>query len=323
MKGILIEKNGGPEVLQFKELTVQKPGPGQARIKLKAAGLNFIDIYQRRGDYPVKLPYTPGLEGSGVVEEVGPDVTVVKPGDRVAYTSQPGAYAEGSLVKAESLIPLPENFSFEQGAAFPLQGMTAHYLIHEFRKPQQGDVVLIHAAAGGMGLLLVQWAKHLGAKVIGTVSTEEKATAAQEAGADEIVFYNKVNFVEAVNRLTKDEGVQLIIDGVGKTTFAGNLEAIARRGTVVIFGSASGPAEPINPNGLQAKSITVAGGSLGNYLLTREELLYRANDVLTGIKEGWLKLRIDNVLPLANAKEAHTLLETRKSIGKIVLKTEH
>ncbi len=323
MKGILIEKNGGPEVLQFKELSVQKPGPGQARIKLMAAGLNFIDIYQRRGDYPVKLPYTPGLEGSGVVEEVGPDVTVVKPGDRVAYTSQPGAYAEGSLVKAESLIPLPENFSFEQGAAFPLQGMTAHYLIHEFRKPQQGDVVLIHAAAGGMGLLLVQWAKHLGARVIGTVSTEEKAKAAQEAGADEIVFYNKVNFVDEVKRLTKDEGVQLIIDGVGKTTFAGNLEAIARRGTVVIFGSASGPAEPINPNGLQAKSITIAGGSLGNYLLTREELLYRANDVLTGIKEGWLKLRIDNVLPLANAKEAHTLLETRKSIGKIVLRSDN
>jgi NADPH2:quinone reductase len=323
MKGILIEKNGGPEVLQFKELTVQKPGPGQARIKLMAAGLNFIDIYQRRGDYPVKLPYTPGLEGSGIVEEVGPDVTLVKPGDRVAYTSQPGAYAEGSLVKAESLIPLPENFSFEQGAAFPLQGMTAHYLIHEFRKPQKGDVVLIHAAAGGMGLLLVQWAKHLGARVIGTVSTEEKAKAAQEAGADEIVFYNKENFVDAVKRLTKDEGVQLIIDGVGKTTFAGNLEAIARRGTVVIFGSASGPAEPINPNGLQAKSITVAGGSLGNYLLTREELLYRANDVLKGIKEGWLKLRIDNVLPLANAKEAHTLLETRKSIGKIVLRSDN
>ena len=164
MKGILVEKFGGPEVLEFKDLTTQKPGPGQARVKIMASGLNFIDIYQRRGEYPVQLPYTPGLEGSGTVEEVGPDVTVVKPGDRVAYTSQPGAYAESSLVKADSLIPLPQELSFEQGAAFPLQGMTAHYLIHEFRKPKKGEVVLIHAAAGGMGLLLVQWAKHLGAR---------------------------------------------------------------------------------------------------------------------------------------------------------------
>jgi NADPH:quinone reductase len=323
MKGILVEKNGGPEVLRYKELSLEKPGPGQARIKLMAAGLNFIDIYQRRGTYAVQLPYTPGLEGSGVVEEIGPDVTSVKVGDRVAYTSQPGAYAEGSLVKADSLIPLPEDLSFEQGAAFPLQGMTAHYLIHEFRKPQKGDTVLIHAAAGGMGLLLVQWAKHLGARVFGTVSTEEKAKAAREAGADEIIFYNKENFADATKRLTKDEGVQLIIDGVGKTTFAGNLEAAARRGTVVIFGSASGPADPISPNALQAKSLTVAGGSLGNYLLNREELLYRANDVLNGIKEGWLKLRIDHVLPLAKAEEAHTLLETRKSIGKIILKSDN
>ncbi|CAN5126546.1 quinone oxidoreductase [soil metagenome] len=323
MKGIVIEKHGGPDVMQFTELSLQKPGPGQARVKLMASGLNFIDIYQRRGDYPVKLPYTPGLEGSGVVEEVGPDVCIVKPGDRVAYTSQPGAYAEGSLVKADSLIPLPEKLSFEQGAAFPLQGMTAHYLIHEFRKVKKGDTVLIHAAAGGMGLLLVQWAKHLGARVLGTVSTEAKATAAKDAGADEIIFYNKENFVDATKRLTNDEGVELIIDGVGKTTFAGNLDAAARRGTVVIFGSASGPAEPIAPNSLQAKSITVAGGSLFNYLLTREELLYRANDVLKGIQEGWLNLRIDNVLPLAQAKEAHELLEMRKSIGKIILRSDN
>lgn len=323
MKGIVIEKNGGPDVMQFTELSLQKPGPGQARVKVMASGLNFIDIYQRRGDYPVQLPYTPGLEGAGVVEEVGADVTDVKPGDRVAYTSQPGAYAEGSLVKADSLIPLPENFSFEQGAAFPLQGMTAHYLIHEYRKIKKGDTVLIHAAAGGMGLLLVQWAKHLGARVLGTVSTEEKAKAAREAGADEIIFYNKENFADAAKRLTNDQGVELIIDGVGKTTFAHNFDAAARRGTVVIYGSASGPAEPIAPNSLQAKSITMAGGSLHNYLLNREELLYRANDVLKGIQEGWLKLRIDNVLPLAQAQEAHKLLETRQSIGKIVLRSDN
>ncbi|MBS2001686.1 MAG: quinone oxidoreductase [Candidatus Obscuribacterales bacterium] len=323
MKGIVIERNGGPDVMELTELSLQKPGPGQARVKVIAAGLNFIDIYQRRGDYPVKLPYTPGLEGAGIVEEVAADVTAVKPGDRVAYTSQPGAYAEASLVKADSLIPLPESFSFEQGAAFPLQGMTAHYLINEYRRIKPGDDVLIHAAAGGMGLLLVQWAKHLGARVFGTVSSEEKAQAAKEAGADEIIFYNKENFAEATKRLTNEKGVELIIDGVGKSTFAKNLEAAARRGTVVIFGSASGPAEPIAPNSLQAKSLTVAGGSLFNYLLDREELLYRANDVLKGIQEGWLKLRIDNVLPLAQAQDAHTLLENRKSIGKIILRSDN
>jgi NADPH:quinone reductase len=323
MKGIVIERNGGPDVMEFTELSLQKPGPGQARVKVMAAGLNFIDIYQRRGDYPVKLPYTPGLEGAGIVEEVAADVTAVKPGDRVAYTSQPGAYAEASLVKADSLIPLPESFSFEQGAAFPLQGMTAHYLINEYRRIKPGDDVLIHAAAGGMGLLLVQWAKHLGARVFGTVSSEEKAQAAKEAGADEIIFYNKENFAEAIKRQTNEKGVELIIDGVGKSTFAKNLDAAARRGTVVIFGSASGPAEPIAPNSLQAKSLTVAGGSLFNYLLDREELLYRANDVLKGIQEGWLKLRIDNVLPLAQAQDAHTLLENRKSIGKIILRSDN
>lgn len=323
MKGIVIERYGGPEVMEFTELSLQKPAPGQARVRLMAAGLNFIDIYQRRGDYPIKLPYTPGLEGSGIVEEVAADVTAVKPGDRVAYTSQPGAYAQESLVKADSLIPLPENFSFEQGAAFPLQGMTAHYLINEYRQIKPGDDVLIHAAAGGMGLLLVQWAKHLGAKVFGTVSNEEKAQAARDAGADEIIFYNKENFAEAIKRLTNDKGVELIIDGVGKSTFAKNLEAAARRGTVVIFGSASGPADAIAPNSLQAKSITIAGGSLVNYLLNREELLYRANDVLKGIQEGWLSLRIDNVLPLAQAQEAHNLLEARKSIGKIILRSDN
>ncbi|HEY9679843.1 MAG TPA: quinone oxidoreductase [Drouetiella sp.] len=322
MKGILVEKHGGPEVLQFKDVNLAKPGPGQARVKIMASGLNFIDIYQRRGEYPVNLPWTPGLEASGIVEEVGPDVKDVKPGDRVAYTSQPGAYAEGALVKADSLIPLPDNLSFEQGAAFPLQGMTAHYLIHEFRKPKKGETVLIHAAAGGMGLLLVQWAKHLGARVLGTVSNEEKARAAKEAGADEIIFYNKDNFVDAVNQLTNDEGAHLIIDGVAKTTFAGNLNCTARRGNVVIFGAASGPADPISPNGLMQKSITVSGGSLFNYLLNREELLMRSKGVLEGIQEGWLKLRIDHVLPLAQAREAHELLEGRKSIGKIVLQSD-
>ena len=321
MKGILIERNGDADVLNFKELEAGMLASGQARIDIKAAGLNFIDIYQRRGTYPVPLPYTPGQEGAGIVTEVADDVSFVQPGDRVAYTGQLGSYTESAIVQADKLIPLPDDLSFEQGAAFPLQGMTAHYLIHEYRQPQKGDTVLIHAAAGGMGLLLVQWAKHYGARVIGTVSTEEKAEAARTAGADHIIFYNNEDFVEATKKFTDGKGAELVIDGVGKTTFPGSLEAAALRGTVVIFGSASGGADPILPNSLQKRSVTVSGGSLFNYLLTRDELLMRANDVLKGIREGWLKLRVDNVLPLAQASEAHKLLEHRKSIGKIVLKS--
>lgn len=322
MKGILVEKNGEADVLNFQELPLQKPGPGQVRVEIKAAGLNFIDIYQRRGTYAVPLPYTPGQEGAGIVAELGEGVTLVKVGDRIAYTGQLGSYSESAIVQADKLIALPPELSFEQGAAFPLQGMTAHYLINEYRKPGRGDVVLIHAAAGGMGLLLVQWAKHYGAMVIGTVSTQEKAEAAKDAGADYVIFYNREDFVEATKRLTDQHGADLVIDGVGKTTFAGSLEAVALRGTVVIFGSASGAADPILPNSLQKRAITVSGGSLMNYLLTRDELMMRANDVLNGIKSGWLKLRIDNIVPLADARGAHKILEARKSIGKIVLKAE-
>jgi NADPH2:quinone reductase len=285
------------------------------------AGLNFVDIYQRRGTYGRMLPFTTGLEGAGVVEAVGEGVSNVKPGDRVAYTGQPGAYAEASVVQADSLIPLPEGFSFEQGAAFPLQGMTAHYLLHEFRLPKAGDIVLIHAAAGGMGLLLVQWARHLGARVIGTVSTEEKAKAAREADANDVILYTKQDFVAETKRLTNGHGADLIIDGVGKTTFAGNLEAAALRGHVVIFGAASGPADPIVPNSLMARSLSISGGSLPNYLLTRDELMRRANDVIEGIQAGWLRLRIDRVFPLAQAADAHRVLENRQTIGKVLLAT--
>ena len=221
------------------------------------------------------------------------------------------------------MIPLPQDFSFEQGAAFPLQGMTAHYLLHEFRKLKPGDVVLIHAAAGGMGLLLVQWAKHLGARVIGTVSTEEKAKAAREAGASDVILYTKQDFVAEVKRLTNGHGADLIIDGVGKTTFAGNLEAAAIRGNIVIFGAASGPADPIVPNSLMMRALSISGGSLPNFLLSREEFLSRAQAVIKGIREGWLKLKINKVIPLAQASEAHRLLENRQTMGKILLDTEN
>lgn len=322
MKAVQIFQYGGPDVLKIQNIPVEKPGRGQALIRIEAAGINFIDIYQRRGAYPVHLPYTPGLEGAGIVEAVGEGVTNVKPGDRVAYVHEAGSYAEQNLVKAENLIPLPSDLSFEQGAAFPLQGMTAHYLIHEFRKIKPQDVVLIHAAAGGMGLLLVQWAKHLGAKVLGTVSTEEKAKIAKAAGADEVIIYTKQDFASEVKRLTNGHGADFIIDGVGKATFAGNLQAAALRGNIVIFGAASGPADPISPNVLMKDSLTISGGSLFNYILNKEELMRRAKDVITAIREGWLKLRIDSVFPLEKVAEAHQKLEERKTAGKVLLKRQ-
>lgn len=320
MKAIKMTQFGGPEVLKIEEVSVEKPKGGQALVSLKAMGINFIDIYQRKGTYPVPLPFIPGYEGSGIVEAIGDGVKNVKVGDRVAFVHEPGSYAEKNLVKADHLIPLPENFSFEQGAAFPLQGMTAHYLINEFRKIKPHDVVLIHAAAGGMGLLLVQWAKHLGARVIGTVSTEAKAEMAKKAGADDVILYTKQDFVSEVKKLTDDHGADYIIDGVAKTTFAGNLEAAAIRGTITIFGAASGPADPILPNALMKKSLSVCGGSLFNYLLTNEELMMRSKEVIEAIKAGWLNLHIDQVFPLKDANAAHEKLESRNSVGKILLK---
>jgi len=319
MKAIRVQEYGGPPVLRFEEIPAPTPGPKQALVRLVMAGVNFVDIYQRRGDYPVPVPYTPGREGAGVVEAVGEGVATVKPGDRVAFTGQPGGYAEATVVAAESLIPLPADLSFEQGAAFPMQAMTTHYLLHEFRRLKPGDTVLIHAAAGGVGLLLVQWARHLGARVFGTVSTEEKAKAAREAGADEVILYTRQDFVAEIKGLTNGHGADLIVDGVGKSTFRGNLEAVALRGHIVIFGAASGPADPIVPNALMARSITISGGSSANYLSSREELLRRAGDVIAGVRAGWLRLRIGTVLPLARAVEAHQLLEGRHTIGKLLL----
>lgn len=322
MKAIQVTQYGGPSALTLKELPSPKPSAHQALVGLKAAGVNFIDIYQRTGRYLLPLPFTPGQEGSGIVLEVGAEVRNFKVGDHVAYTGQLGSYAEQNLVDVEKLIHLPQDFSFEQGAAFPLQGMTAHYLLHEFHRIQAGETILIHAAAGGMGLLLVQWAKKLGARVIGTTSTEEKAALAKSQGADEIILYNDVAFPAEVKRLTEGKGADFIIDGVGKTTFPGNLEAIKVRGHIVIFGSASGAAEPIGPNSLQAKSITISGGSLGNFMKAGEELATRASAVVDGIQKGWLKLKIDQVIPLSQVSKAHELLENRKTTGKLVLRTD-
>ena len=276
VKGILVSENGGPEVLKYQDLEIKAPGPGQAFVKIAACGVNFIDIYQRIGRYSVTLPYTPGLEGAGVVEAIGENVDCVKIGDRVAYSSTLGAYAEASS-DSQHLIPLPDDLSFEQGAAFPLQGMTAHYLINDFRKIKGSDTILVHAAAGGMGQLLVQWLKHLKATVIGTVSTSAKADIARARGADHVIDYSSADFVEEVAKITGGKGCEMVIDGVGKSTFAGSLEAVASHGHVVLFGSASGPAEPIAPNALQKRSITISGGSLFNHLNDRDELLTRAS----------------------------------------------
>jgi len=321
VKGIVVTQTGGADVLKLADLDAAKlhADKDQVLVRVMAAGINYIDVYHREGRYPLPLPYTPGLEGAGVVEAVGDGVSNCKVGDRVAYNGNLGAYAQKAVVKAADLIPLPDELSFEQGAAFPLQGMTAHYLLHEFKTIVPGEKVLVHAAAGGMGLLLCQWLKHLKAEVIGTVSSEAKAKLAREAGCTHTINYQEKNFVEEVNKLTDGKGVPLVIDGVGKTTFPGSLEAAAKRGTVIIFGSASGACDPIEPNGLQKKSLTVCGGSLFNYLDSREELLSRSSAVMDGIKGGWLKLNISQVFPLAKAKEAHELLESRQSTGKIIL----
>ncbi len=318
----MVSGYGGADALKLTESEpVPKPGTGQVLLKIHAAGVNFVDIYQRRGTYAVNLPFIPGLEASGQVEAVGENVTLVRPGDRAAYTGHLGSYSQYTVIEAEKLIPIPESMTFEEGAAFPLQGITAHYLIHEFSKPKPGGTVLVHAAAGGVGLLLVQWAKHLGAEVIGTVSTEEKAKVAKEAGADHVVLYSRQAFAGEVKRITNGRGADLVLDGVGKSTFDADMDAVAVRGHIVIYGAASGPADKISPNALMPKSISLSGGSSANFIATREDLLRRSKDVLDAIRAGWLKLRIDRVLPLEEAAQAHKVLEGRQSMGKIILKT--
>jgi len=324
MKAIRVKKYGDPSELRLEDLPQPQPGAGEALVRVHAAGVNYADIYFRNGSarMPIPFPFTPGIEAAGVVEAVGEGVSDVKPGHRVAYaTTSLGSYADYHVVKVTHLAPLPKEVSFDDGAAVILQGLTAHYLLHEFYPIQRGSTVLVHAAAGGMGLLLVQWLKHMGAVAIGTVSTEEKAMAARQAGADHVILYTRQDFAEEAKRLTRGAGVDYVIDGVGKTTFLKNFEALRNRGWATIFGMASGPADPVVPNSLMTKSITISGGALFNYMVTRDELLARARDVFRGLGEGWLKLRVDWTFPLGEAAEAHRLLEGRKTVGKLILKT--
>lgn len=320
MKAIQVAQYGNPDVLKIQEIQIGTPKKGEVLVKTEFAGVNYIDIYQRSGFYKVPLPFIPGLEASGVVEAIGAGVKSVKVGDRVAYVHQTAAYAEKNLVKADHLIILQDDVSFEEGAAFPLQGMTAHYLINEFHKIKKGDNVLIHAAAGGMGLLLVQWAKYLGAKVFGTVSSQEKAKIAKEAGVDEIILYTEQDFATEIKRLTNNHGADLIIDGVGKTTFLKNFEAAAICGHIVVYGSASGAPDPFSLDLLKQRSLTLSSGMLGNFILTNKEFKKRGNDVLHLMEKGVLKLKIDTVFPLASANLAHERLASRESSGKILLK---
>jgi NADPH:quinone reductase len=323
MKAIRIAQAGDAGVLKIEEAPQPKPAAGEALVRVHAAGVNFADIYFRSGTarVPTAFPFTPGIEGAGVVEAVGAGVTDVKPGDRVAYaTTTIGSYAEYHAVNAMQLAPLPSDVSFEDGAAVILQGLTAHYLLHEYYPVKRGSTVLVHAAAGGMGLLLVQWLKHLGAVAIGTVSTEAKAKLAREAGADHVINYTTQDFAEEAKKITGGKGVDYIIDGVGKTTFMKDLDALRHRGWAIVFGMASGPADAVVPNALMMKALTISGGSLFNFMVTREEVLARARDVFAGLREGWLKLHIDRALPLAQAAEAHRLLESRQTTGKLILK---
>jgi NADPH2:quinone reductase len=320
MKAIRVHEFGGPDVMRLDELPTPAPGPGQALVEVEAAGVNFIDIYRRSGTYKVQLPFIVGSEGAGVVESVGPDVGDVRVGDRVAWREAAGSYATQALVPANELVPLPEKLSARDGAAAMLQGITAHYLTHSTYPLQAGDTMVIHAAAGGVGLLVCQMAKMRGARVIGTTSTEEKAALAREAGADEVILYTQQDFEAEVKRLTDGKGVKVVYDSVGKDTFDKSLNCLMPRGYMVLFGGASGQVPPLDPQILNAKgSLYLTRPSLGNYVATREELLQRADDVLGWIADGKLKLRIHESYPLADAAKAHADLAGRKTTGKLLL----
>jgi len=320
MKAIRVHAPGGPDALRYEDVPRPTPGPGQVLVKIEAAGVNFIDVYQRTGLYKVPLPFTLGQEAAGSVAAVGPGVKEPKVGDRVAYTSILGAYAEYAVVPAERVVVLPDGVSTKQGAAAMLQGMTAHYLATSTYPLESGNACLVHAAAGGVGLLLCQVAKLRGARVLGTVSTREKAALARAAGAAEVILYTEQDFEAEAKRLTNGAGLQVIYDSVGKTTFEKGLSCLAPRGMMVLFGQSSGPVGPFDPQVLSQKgSLFLTRPTLAHYILTRPELVARAGEVLGWIKSGKLKLRIDREVPLAQVAEAHRLLEGRKTTGKVLL----
>ena len=320
MKAIQVQQPGGPEAMELVELPVPQPKPNEAVVKLSASGVNFIDVYFREGRYKAALPIILGQEGAGVVNAVGTEVTTVNNGDRVAWCGLLGSYAEYAAVPADRMVPIPDGVTDQQAAAAMLQGMTAHYLAHDAYTLQRDATALVHAAAGGVGLLLVQMAHHLGVRVIATVSTEEKAKLAREAGADEVILYTKSDFEAETKSLTGGKGVDVVYDSVGKTTFEKGLNTLRPRAMMALFGGSSGPVPPFDLMVLSQKgSLYVTRPTLGHYIATREELLARSGAVFGMITAGKLKLRMEHTYPLAQAPQAHRDLESRKTTGKLLL----
>jgi NADPH:quinone reductase len=320
MKAIQVKQIGGPEAMELVELPVPEPKANEAVVKLTASGVNFIDVYFREGRYKTALPFIPGQEGAGVVTAVGPEVKTVKAGDRVAWSGLQGSYAEYAAVPAERLVPTPQAVSDREAAAVMLQGMTAHYLSHDTYPLKQGETALVQAGAGGVGLLLVQMAHNIGARVIATVSTEEKAKLARAAGAHEVILYTQVDFEAETKRLTGGKGVDVIYDSVGKTTFEKGLNLLRPRGMMALFGGSSGAVAPFDPIILTHKgSLFLTRPSLGHYIATREELVARSGAVFDMLASGKLRLRIEYTYPLADAQHAHRDLESRKTTGKLLL----
>ncbi|HET7442266.1 MAG TPA: quinone oxidoreductase [Terriglobales bacterium] len=320
MKAIRVKQFGGPEVLELVDLATPQPKPNEAVVRIAASGINYIDVYNREGRYKLPLPFVAGQEGAGTVTAVGTDVKAVKTGDRVAYTSVMGAYAEYAAVPADRLVKIPSGVDDRQAAATMLQGMTAHYLVYDTFPLKKGQTALVHAAAGGVGLLIVQMAHNLGARVIGTVSTDAKAKLARDAGADDVILYTQTDFEAETKRLTGGKGVDVVYDSVGKTTFEKGLNLLRPRGMMVLFGGSSGAVPPFDPLVLTQKgSIFLTRPSLGHYIITSEELQARANAVFKMISGGKLRLRIEHIYPLAEAQQAHRDLEGRKTTGKLLL----
>lgn len=320
MKAIRIDTNGGPEVMSYVDLDTPAPGASQILVKISAAGVNYIDVYHRTGLYPVKLPYTLGLEGAGIVEQVGDGVEHFSEGERVAFTSTPGAYAEYVSVPEKRLVHVPDDMELNEGAAIMLQGCTAHYLSHDTYPLKPGVCCLVHAAAGGVGLLLIQMAKLAGARVFGTVSTKEKAELARQAGADEVIFYTKDDFEKEVQRLTEGIGVDVVYDSVGHSTFDKSLNCLKRLGTLVLFGQSSGPVEGFAPETLARKgSLYMTRPTLLDYIPDRESLQLRADELFKWFSRKELKLRIEHTFSLSDAQEAHRSIEGRRTTGKVLL----
>jgi NADPH2:quinone reductase len=317
---IRIHETGGPDVLKWEEVEVGDPGPGQVRLRQEAAGLNFIDVYHRMGLYKQALPFTPGVEGAGVVEAVGPDVTHVKPGDRVAYAGPLGGYAEERLIDANRLVGLPDDISTEQAAGMMLQGMTAQMLLRSVFPVHEGDTILIHAAAGGVGFIMCQWAKALGASVIGTVGSEEKAELARAHGCDHPILYRSQDFVVEVNRITKGDKLPVVYDSVGRDTFMKSLDCLKVRGLMVSFGNASGPVEPFSPLVLSQKgSLYLTRPTLFHYVATAEQLERSAGELFDVVRNGKVRIEVQQRFPLKDAAEAHRELEARKTTGSTIL----